>query len=145
MQQSLTDRSTDYNGQVERLRALRSSFHEELAAAFEPIFNAALEAAPHEDLESKRALCTAANDTLKSLGLAIRCPRTGQPVIMVADNRYEGDEAGRFRLEMRARSGHHATRTLSSPTLVQFELMEDPARPEPLARRHRGKGPNPSR
>jgi hypothetical protein len=125
----LSDPSRDYTKQVEGLRELRTAFHQELAAAFEPAFNAALDQTPQDNLEEKRQLCVDANATLKSLGLAINCPKTGQPAIMVADVQGRDDDQGRFRLEVRASSGH-ATRTFSSRSLPSFGLVADPLRPE---------------
>ncbi|MFI4855549.1 MAG: hypothetical protein ACIAQF_11300, partial [Phycisphaerales bacterium JB065] len=108
----LNDPSRDYSKQVEGLRELKTTFHQELAATFEPAFNAALPQMPHDSLDDKRSLCSMANATLKSLGLAVHCARTDQPAIMVADPQGRGDDVGRFRLEVRT-SGGHATRTQS--------------------------------
>lgn len=140
----LNDPSRDYTKQVEGLRELRTAFHQELAAAFEPAFNAALDQTPQDNLDEKRQLCTDANATLKSLGLAINCPKTGQPAIMVADVQGRDDDQGRFRLEVRAIRGH-SSRTFSSRTLTHFELVGDPVRPEGSARERRMPGSDRSR
>jgi hypothetical protein len=134
--------SDHYGGQVRELRRLRTLAHEELAAAFESRFNAALQEMPQQDVDAKRLLCASANETLKSLGLSIRDPKTGLSAILVADTRSADDDRGRFRLEVRHPDGR-VVRTLSSTELVEFELCEAPVRHEPLARRFRaGGGPS---
>jgi hypothetical protein len=145
LQHRLSDPAGGYAGQVAALRRLRAAFHEEVAEAFAPVFNNALAASPHDDIETKRTLCSAANETLKSLGLAIRDPKTGNPAIVVADFRSADEDAGRFRLEVREPGGR-VIRTLSSAALVEFELREASIRQEPLSRRLRGNDPEaPSR
>lgn len=145
MRRILSNPSVTYPQQVDRLRRLRNAFHDELATVFAPAFNDALQAMTHEDIDAKRALCSAANETLKSLGLSIRDPKTRHPAILVADFRSADEEAGRFRLEVREPSGR-VIRTLSSPTLPKFELCEAPIRQESFARKFRGNDPNsPSR
>lgn len=120
----------------ERLAALldaRRAFHAELAAAATPVLNAMLQQRDDGLLESRRKLCSWVNETLRMFGLAIRCPKTGVPSIVIANPRDQDDDRGRFRLEHRDEAGRVA-RTFSSVDTPALDLMEDPPRREALAR-----------
>lgn len=133
IERAVSDPVLTYEQQVEALRKLRSAFHQELAAAFEPHFNAGIRAMPHETLDEKRALCAMSNDVLKSLGLAIRAGN--HAAILVADRGPPQDPAGRFRLEIRDKG--RVRRPLYSKSLPAFELVEHSVRLEPFASKYR--------
>lgn len=123
----------------QRLNSLSESrrlFYEELANASEAPFNAIMGEKDRGDLESRRALASWANERLRSLGLTVRCPRTGRPGILVVDTRDPDDTVGRYRIEVREPSGR-MIRTLSSRTLPHLTLMEDSPRGESFARSFR--------
>ena len=136
----------DSETQLNLLASLRHAFQQDLAGAAGPVMTAEVQRRDEGILESRREVCSWVNAQLRTLGLAIRCPRTGQPSILVADARDEHDHRGRFRLEHRD-AGGRASRTLASVTPPVLDLMEDPPRREPLARRMGGGGasPGPSR
>jgi hypothetical protein len=113
-------------------RELRTAFHVSAASFLQKPFNVHLQSMPHETYEQKQAMASWANSQLRQLGLAIKCPKTGKPAILLADIKDANAVAGRFRLETRDDSGKRV-RTLSSRVLPKFELMEDQVREEPLA------------
>lgn len=124
---------------VESLRSLQRTkvaFYEELARVAAPAFNAALTERNADNLETQRDLCAWANQTLAELGLAVRCPKTGKPALLLVDVRSAADEVGRYRLEVRDDHGR-PQRTLCSTTLPVFELTEHRDRIESLVDRAR--------
>lgn len=111
------------------------AFHDELARALTPRLNGVIATMPKAALADRRALASWCNSELRELGLAIKCPRTGRPAILVADSR--DGEQGRFRLQVRDERGTvHRTWTSSAPTLPELELVRDVHRREAFASRH---------
>lgn len=132
----LNDDTLSFGDRVEKLRRVRSLFHSELAQAFQPSFNAELQAMPRSTLSSKRDLCATANDTLRTLGLTINsCRHPGRHAILVADAPTPEDDRGRFRLEVWDECGR--TRDWSNRDLIPLELGERSTRAEPLSSRYR--------
>lgn len=131
----------------QRLNSLSESrrlFYEELAKASEAPLNAVIAEMDRGDLESRRALASWANERLRSLGLTVRCPRTGRPGILVVDTRDPNDTVGRYRIEVREPSGR-MIRTVSARALPHLALMEDSPRSESFSRSFRrpsGDGPD---
>ncbi len=120
--------------------ALRQELVAALAAAVQPRLNAHLRSMPHETYGEKQALATWVNHELHNeLGLAIRCPRTGRPAILIADTRDGKDVQGRFRLEVHDERGRKA-RTYTASALPDLELMADPPRRESFFRWPTGPG-----
>ena len=145
MRESFHKLPKQYESAFARLQAASTTFHKELALAFEPLFNQKLREMPHDDLESKRRVCTWANEQLRMLGLTIRCPTTQRPAILVAIGSGESENAGRFRLETRDPDGRVA-RTVSSADVPELNLMEQPVREESFARSYRPRSkPEPRR
>lgn len=120
-----------FTDRVRHARALRSSVQHELVALLEPALNAHLSGMPQDTLEEKRHLASWVNHELHSLGLGIRCPKTGRPAVLVANPGRSGDEgeASRFRIESRDERG----KKHQSPSLgwvPELELVEYPGRKE---------------
>lgn len=126
----------DYDRRYAQLTALRHVAHEEIAQALQPVFDQRLHEMPQSDLESKRQLCSWANDQLKTLGLAVRCEKTGRPGILVANPYRVGDQGGRYRLELRDEGGR-MSRSYSGNNLPPLRLMEHSIRREPFAAKYR--------
>ena len=126
----------DYPQARKAVGELSHSFHRGLADAIGPGFNAHLQTMPHDTYEEKQAISSWCNHELRNLRLAIRCPRTHRPAILLADLRGHDDGASRFRLEIRDERGRKI-RTYSSSELPAVDLMEDPPRREGLSRRWR--------
>lgn len=114
----------DYESLRARLIEARDLFHDLLAERFTEPFNAHLAAQPSATLQEKQALARAANTDLRSLSLAIRCPKTAQPAILLADPGYRSS-AGRFQITLIADATSRA-RTSSSVALPHADLMPRP-------------------
>ncbi|MDL1904525.1 hypothetical protein FBT69_06900 [Synechococcales cyanobacterium CNB] len=120
----------DYESLRARLTEARELFHDALAERFAAAFNAHLAAQPHETLAEKRDLTREANADLRALGLAVRCPRTGEPAMLQTDSGYR-PEAGRFQLLL-LRSGEQF-KSKTSTSLFRVDLMAYPNRREGAA------------
>lgn len=132
-----------FEATLERVNDLEHLTKLEIAKQLEPALNQRLRSTPHGTYEEKQSAASWINNTIRPLGLAVRCPNTGRPGIVVADRQGGVDDVGRFRVEIRDEHGGRA-RTASSKFLPDFELMVDLPRPEPLAKwtddiRHRPK------
>jgi len=99
------------------------AFREGLAARYGPVLDAFVRALPIETLAEKRTAVKAVNGRLRSLGLAIRCPKTGLAARLVA---HPGNhpERGRFQIELLGDPPRR--RTVSTPDLPPLELMPEP-------------------
>ena len=123
-----------YLGFASAAQKLENALRTELAAAIQPRLNVHIRSLPHETYAEKQTVASWVNDELRQLGLAIRCPRTGQPAILIADVQGGIDSASRFRLEIRGIDGSR-TRTICSREMLELEIMVDAIRPEPFSRR----------
>lgn len=113
------------------LGALQSALVNELATDLQEPLQSMIEQMPADTRAEKQAICTFVNGTLRRLGMAIRCPKTGRPALLVADQKQADSDISRFRLEIRDEAGKK-TRTFSSTTLPTLELRQDEPRSEPL-------------
>ena len=121
----------DFVAQSERFVSLGHTFRKTIAAILQAPLNAHLKTLPQETPKEKQAIAVWVNGQMRNLGLAIRCPKTGRPSVLISDIKESGSEIGRFRLENRDEEGAKA-RTLTSKSLPELELMEDLPRKEPL-------------
>ena len=124
------DRET-YGALHKRLAEARELFHDLLAERLTEGFNAHLASLPSQTMEQKQQLTRDANADLRALGLAVKCPKTGQPAVLHADRGNHPAE-GRFQVALISAESNRK-RTLSSPQLFSVELMGHPTRREPLA------------
>ena len=124
----------DYPGFTATAAEMDRCLRSEVAAALQSRLNAHLLSFPHETYAEKQEIASWVNEELRRLGLAIRCPKTGEPAILVADVQGGVDSPSRFRLEITDKDGRRA-RTFSSRNLPELELREDTVRPEPFARK----------
>lgn len=118
----------DYESLRDRLTEARELFHDMLAERFTEAFNAHLAAQPQATFREKQALTRDANADLRALGLAIRCPRTGEPADFHADVGHKPAE-GRFMVAL-VSNDRDRKRTVSSQHLFQVELRGNPNRRE---------------
>ncbi len=109
-----------------------SAAKESIIGWLTPALNVQLGRMPHVSYKEKQEAASWANHHLRELGLAIRCPKTGRPAILVADERGGEYNVSRFRLQIRDEHGH-AKRTWSSQDVPTLQLMEDDPREEPIA------------
>lgn len=121
----------DYESLHARLMEAREQFHELLAGRLAQAFNKHLASLPQDTLQEKRDLARHANADLRHLGLAVKCPKTGEPAMFYGDPGHIPDK-GRFQLGLVSEEAARK-RTFTSQTLFQVELMGRPVRREPLA------------
>ena len=126
-------RPTGYLAAVTEAKELVSLTKQEIIARITPLLNAQVSAMPSENYGDKQKIASWVNGELRQLGLAIRCPKTNHPAILVADVRGGEHEISRFRLEIRDDSGNRK-RTWSSHSITELTLMEDSPREEPIAK-----------
>ena len=120
----------DYPRRSETLAAMTTAYREELAAQLAPALNAHIRAMPHETYEEKKVLAKWVNDELRRFDLAINCPKTGQPSILLVGSGNH-PEIGRFMIEHKTPEGKRV-RPVNTPELPQLELMEANPRREAL-------------
>jgi hypothetical protein len=108
----------DYAEAASALELSRLAAQQAFAAEFGPIFRGHVEAMRQTTFADKKAIAKWVNAELKRFGLAIRCPKTGQPSAMVADR---GEGNGRFQLYHH--DGKRQVRTFSASKLFPLELM----------------------
>lgn len=120
---------------AQHLRNARQLFHEQVAIQVAPLLNKYLEKVPKSTLQEKQELAKWVNAELRSLGLAVRCPKTGQAAMLRADPGHD-EEHGRFQIALIS-NDLARKRTVSSPELFQLDLMANFERREPLAERWR--------
>jgi hypothetical protein len=104
------------------------AFREKLATRYGPELTAFLRSLPIDTLAEKRGAVQAVNMRLRSLGLAIRCPKTGLAARLVA---HPGNhpERGRFQLELLGDPPRR--RTVSTPDVPPLTLMPEPPQHQP--------------
>ena len=108
----------DLGSSIERLHKAQELFHEAVAIRFAPVLNQEISRLPKGTLEEKRAVCRIVNDSLRALGLAIRCPKTEQPAMLFANH---GADQGRFQITLIAPDGN-PSRTVSTINLPELKL-----------------------
>jgi hypothetical protein len=113
----------DMDGLYRELLKESLSFRERLATQYAPEVTAFLRSLPIETLAQKRAAVRAVNGRLQSIGLCIRCPKTGLAARLVA---HPGNhpEVGRFQFELLGDPPRR--RTVSTPDPPMLELMPEP-------------------
>ena len=115
----------DYSAVAKWYKELRESVQALAIQRLEPAINQAATNTPHATLAEKQSLCRWINKELRdtSLGLVIRCPKTGLPSAVHAGP--GGNAAiGHFQIEV---YGDHR-RTKSSIALPQLTLMAEQRR-----------------
>jgi HEAT repeats len=127
-----------YASAAARAKELLSLTKQEIAARLTPILNAHLRRNMPETYTQKQAITSWVNAELRELGLAIRCPKTGRPAILITDIRGGDEEISRIRLEVQDEAGRRH-RTFTGSTLPELELMEAAPRHEGLAGRRSGR------
>jgi hypothetical protein len=133
IQSLLADLPLDFVDMSWTATALGHCFKNELAAKLQSPLNTHLRALPRATYAEKQSIASTVNGYLRDYGLAIRCPKTNKPAILIADVEGGPDSPSRFRFEVRAESGRRI-RTVSSRELPELVLMEDTIRPEPFSK-----------
>lgn len=79
------DLPRDLEARAETLAAIRGVFHEEVAATMTPVLNDALRSRTVKSLQDRKRLAAWIDHIASPLGLAVQCPRTGEPALLVAE------------------------------------------------------------
>jgi hypothetical protein len=103
-------------------KAFRLAMAQRLAAAF----NKYVVALPASSYDDKRALARWVNAELRRLGLAVVCPKTRRPAVLLADPGGVSG-VGRFQFQSEGPDGRKV-RAYSSATLPVVELTAAPER-----------------
>ena len=113
----------DADGRYRELLRESLAFREGLATRYGPELAAFLRSLPIDTLAQKRAAVRAVNIRVQSLGLAIRCPKTGLAARLVA---HPGNHPDRGRFQIELLGDPPRRRTVSSPDVPPLELMPEP-------------------
>lgn len=117
--------------QMATIAGLAHQFRQTAATLLEGPLNAHLAQMPQTTAREKQDLARWVNAQLRELGLALRCPKTGRPSVLISDVKEGGSDIGRFRFENRDENGAKV-RTVTLQELPELQLMEDLPRVEPL-------------
>jgi hypothetical protein len=112
----------DYGAVAGKLSDAHRGFRRAVAEVLEPALNAQAGATPHDTYDGKREVARWVNEELRGHGLAVKCPKTGQPALLVADPGQDGGR-GRFQFDILTAAGRRK-RTLSSVELPRLELID---------------------
>ena len=139
---SLFDRLPDgYARHYAKVRSIRQAFHLELAAALAPALNEHVVGLPQDTPEERQEMVAWINQQLRDIGLAVKCPTTGQPAVLVVDRQdRQHPEITRFRFSVRSPEGKQS-HTAARRNLGELELTEHRPRIEPLSKFFRKEGP----
>lgn len=113
----------DYQALADDLRRVRHKFHAFIARVVEQPINNHLQSLDQHSIVEKREVAKWLNNELRSLGLAIRSPGTGEPGHLRATS--SSGEFGRFQVAL---TGEKRRSAKSSDTLFHLELMPFPDR-----------------
>lgn len=115
------------------------AFKDAFGKALEPAMNAFVESAPRSTFEDRYTTADTVNRVLQELSLAIRCPRTGSPCIMLAHT-VDGEQNAplRYWLETVGHVGPR-TRNLIAASTSGIRLMRAPLPGVEPSRRSHGR------
>jgi hypothetical protein len=114
--------SGDYSAVAKRLQEARELVHEQIAGQLEEPLNQHLARMPQDTILQKRDLAKWANGQLRSMGVCIRCPRTGKPSFLIGTSSRNAAK-GRFQLCLLINP--QSQRTYSSMELFPINLMSN--------------------
>lgn len=119
----LAEAPPDYTAIKMRVDVLTTVVREEAAAAIRAPLNHHAANLPQGTYQEKKLLANWLNAEMRGMGLALRCPKSGQPSIIQATIGHN-PEAGRFRLDYIDAEGRHHNQTVSV-RLPQLDPMPD--------------------
>jgi hypothetical protein len=138
----LGDLPESYAERYAAIQKIRHAFHREMASAVEAPLNAHVAHKPQTKPEERKDLAGWINQQLRDIGLAVRCPKTGNPASLIVDWQYADDpEIRRFRFAIRSESGK-SCHTAARRELPYLHLTEHAPRIEPFAKYYRRKPPD---
>ena len=110
----------DVSRALDAARHARRRVLHEIAASLQGPLNEYLRHQPQQTYEEKKALSKWLNQTLRELDLAIECPQTRMPAILVG-NQSEDPARGRFQLKVSMPDGRR-TKTCSMTALSELHF-----------------------
>ncbi len=126
----LTGLPEDFAGRAAALAEVADAFRREIADRLTPTLNAHLGGATPEDSTEKKKLDAEVMEKLDALGLAIRCPITGEPSSLTGQQDSKNPK-GRHSIVPKGRNRPSISRT-NLADLLPLELVADRARREAL-------------
>jgi hypothetical protein len=114
--------STDFAKEFAVAEELTHLVRQEIIQRITKPFNDTMRQQPSATYEDKKETCKWANDRLRQLGLAIKCPMTGTPGILWG-NRARQSDMGRFTVEASVADGERKP-TRSFPKWIDLDLTE---------------------
>lgn len=134
----LADAPADFVGRHAHFLKVKQALLEIMGSVLQTSLNEHFTRLPQSTLAERRELAAELNRCLKSLSLAIRCPRTDKPAILVVDTAdREHSDISRFRLQITDDHGRQQRPVTWSELPASLELMPAPIRIEPLSRERR--------
>jgi hypothetical protein len=131
------DLPESFTERIKAMDALRRAFYAELAKRLEPTLNAYAKDQPYTTLEERSELASWINNTVRQLGLALVCPKTQRPAILISDVTGGSRQKLRFRFQTSEASGKRVRNGMSAD-LPDLHLMQAPGRIENFARGFKG-------
>lgn len=128
--QLFADLPSDFDACSRTLAFTNSAFRNQIASTYEPILNKHLRAADPQDVDAKKQLASQVMERLDALGLAIRCPKTGQPSALMAKQNASNPK-GQFFITPKGTNRPSFIRTKLS-NLLPLNLVVDRPRREAL-------------
>jgi hypothetical protein len=123
------DRQASYSQLASKFRKVRDEVAELISKEVADSLNGHLDKMPQETRAQKQELCRWLNAEMRSLGIAIRCPKTGEAAMLHVD---PTGQNGRFQIELIDRENGRK-RTLTSVSLPTLTFRPHLVRREPLA------------
>lgn len=130
IQEGLARATVDLESATRELSSVQHEFRTMMAEHLTPIVNRFIATHRQGTVEEKRELANAINRSLKELGLALRCPRTGLPSLLTTVDRANENAESRYFYDARVPDSGRKRRTFSTMRLETVDLMPDRPRRE---------------
>lgn len=123
----------DYDRLIVELRELSELTRQEMAERLAPALTQRVKSMRQLTYEDKQRVATWINNEIRPLGLAVKCPATGQPGILIVDLGGAAGDVSRFRVESHDASGKRIRKFLAGE-LHTIDLVPAMPRGEGAAR-----------
>lgn len=115
--------ASNYEAARIEAKLIKDAAIQKIISVVAPTVNARLQSMPSQSYDDKRSVCQWLNQELRELGIAIKCPKTGDPAALHASD--DCGIGGRFRLRVDTPRGEHPTVSFAKLPTLSFV----PARP----------------
>lgn len=116
--------ATDYATLSSQVHAADTAFRTWVATTIAGVLSKTVSELPHDSLQDKSSVAGWVNSELRSLGLALKCPRTQKPALLRADHGMD-DGHGRFQLRLAEDNNQRTVNRGRLSDILPFELMPD--------------------